>query len=92
MKTAVHGTPAKTGVGRAISDEQQRLLLFIEANPGCTNTSIFNNVNYYKTPKNVELAVQGLIKRGLVRWKLDAGTFNYFITKQGTEKLSSSKG
>lgn len=83
----------KAPAARVISTQQLALLVIIAREPGLDIYQLKERVAYANR-SCVERAVQGLIKRGFIRWTNDvvAGTFKYNLTREGQQKLSSSNG
>ncbi len=86
MRVAPSGKPIKhRHVKQAISAHQRAVLSALQEHAGIGLARI-EEITGYTVTSSAERAVQGLIKRGYVRWERHpVKGFLYFITKEGTQ-------
>jgi len=97
MRLAVTGIPLKKSSKvvdpfYGMSDFQKSILAVLGKEPGLTAYQIKERVKYHKRTE-IDLPIQGLIKRTLVKWELNrpGSPFRYSLTKEGFRFLEESE-
>jgi len=92
MKLAVIGLAVRTRprVERyVVSAQQLAMLALLKDNPGLGVNQVEELITY-AARTNIDRALQGLIKKGYLRWELNPITngFRYYITREGKQWLT----
>ena len=96
MKLAVIGLAVRTRPrsGYCIVSEQQLAILnTLQTTPGLSVHQV-KEIIAYAARANIDRALQGLIRKGYLRWEVNPVTngFKYYLTHDGKQMLLSSRG
>lgn len=96
MKLAVIGLAVRTRPRNgynSVSEQQLAILNTLQMTPGLSVHQI-KEVIIYAARANIDRALQGLIRKGYLRWETNPVTngFKYYLTHDGKQMLSSSSG
>lgn len=96
MKLAVIGLPVRTKPRNGyclVSEQQLAILKTVQTTPGLSVHQI-KEVIEYAARANIDRALQGLIRKGYLRWEVNTITngFKYYLTHDGKQMLASSSG